>query len=114
MGAFKPFSSDRRDYCTNDTTTGYISIPNTSTPDPTNFEIKKKITINGYPIFWVQYPDVENYEGNKILVYPKHFNTEIIKDRMDPHFFTRGDSPIARFEPTAYGWLLAKTLTKNL
>jgi len=85
-----------------------------STPDPKDFKVIKQIIVNGYPIFWVKYPSVKNYEGNKILMYPKFFNTDIIKNKMDPHFFTEGDSPIARFEPTAYGWKLATTLSKNL
>lgn len=85
-----------------------------STPDPYNFKIKKQEIINGYPILIVNYPDVKNYEGNKILMYPKYFDLNILAKRMDPHFFTHGDSPIARFEPTKYGWELAVTLAKNL
>jgi len=117
MGVIKWFSSDSRD-------TSYpqqfeaSTITNVervnSTPDPIKFEIKKKVIINGFPIYWVQYLDVTNYEGNKILMYPKYFDTGVLRNRMDPHFFTKGDSPIARFEPTAFGWKLAETLAKNL
>ena len=70
--------------------------------------------VNEFPIFFVNYPGVENYEGNKILMYPKYFNTDVLLNRMDPHFFTDGESPIARFEPTKYGWKLAITLALNL
>ena len=114
MGVFKPFSSDSRDCEKVRVETQYIPIENTSTPDPTNFRVLRKKIVNGFPIYMVRYPGVKNYEGLKILMYPKHFNTETIKNRMDPHFFTKGDSPIARFEPTEYGWSLAITLAKSL
>lgn len=108
-----PFSSDFRD-CSKEDNKKEQSIRLNSTPDPTNFKIIKSIVVNGYPIFWVRYPGVSNYEGNKILMYPKFFDTNQIKNKMDPHFFTEGDSPIARFEPTKYGWKLATTLAENL
>jgi len=85
-----------------------------STPDPTEFEIVRKIRENGYPILWVRYPGVTNYEGHKILMYDKHFDLKRIQDRIDPHFFTEGDSPIARFVPTAAGLAMAIVLANNL
>ena len=114
MGVIKHFSADSRDNCGKYYTgSEWKPIQQTSTPDPTNFKIERKKVVNGFPIFWVKYPGVENYEGNKILMYPKHFNTDLIKDRMDPHFFDKGDSPMARFEPTHLGWRAAITLAKN-
>lgn len=107
------FSSDSRD-CTDIPKKGFVPVEGSSTPDPTNFKVMKEITVNGYPIFFVNYPGVKNYEGNKILMYPKFFNTGLLKLRMDPHFFTKGDSPIARFEPTRYGWELAIKLAESL
>ena len=77
-------------------------------------EIVKKMIENGYPILWVRYPDVTNYEGHKILMYDKFFDLELIQDRIDPHFFTEGDSPIARFVPTGAGLAMAIILAKNL
>ena len=118
MGVIKWFSSDSRSNCCFNGD-GMVNketqiIRVNSTPDPTKFKILKNFHVNGYPIFLVQYEDVENYEGRKILMYPKNFNTELLENRMDPHFFTEGDSPIARFEPTKYGWELAMTLAKAL
>jgi hypothetical protein len=115
MGIKWWFSSDSRD-CGCASTERVIEkmITVNSTPDPTKFEVKKIEIVNGYPILLVNYPDVENYEGNKILMYPKHFDLDTLSKRIDPHFFTKGDSPIARFEPTEYGWKLAKILAKNL
>lgn len=84
-----------------------------STPDPYQYNILRKEIVDGYPILMVFYPDVTNYEGKKILMYPKNFNLDLIKDKIDPHFFDDGDSPIARFEPTNYGWHMAITLAKN-
>ena len=85
-----------------------------STPDPIKFEVVKIDIVNGYPILLVNYPNVVNYEGDKILMYEKNFDLRKIANHLDPHFFTAGDSPIARFEPTDYGWELAITLAKAL
>ena len=113
MGVFKWFSSDSRD-C------GGFPQPSTeiqrvrSTPDPTKFVIRKKEIVNGYPILVVHYPDVLNYEGIKVLMYDKNFDLRLISERIDPHFFKEGDSPIARFEPTAAGIAMAHILATNL
>ena len=85
-----------------------------STPDPTRFVIRKKEIVNGYPILVVQYLDVLNYEGIKVLMYDKDFDLELIQDRIDPHFFKEGDSPIARFVPTAAGIAMAIKLANTL
>jgi len=113
MGLIKWFSSDSRDCNQTKIVEVEKIIKVNSTPDPTKFEIKWTRVENGFPIYWVIYPGVTNYEGHKILMYPKYFNTNLIKDRMDPHFFDKGDSPIARFEPTALGWRAAIALAKN-
>ena len=113
MGAWKFFSSDSRD-CTERVKTEFVPVENTSTPDPTDFKVNKQIIVNGYPILFVNYPGVKNYEGNKILMYSKHFNLGLLIRRIDPHFFTEGDSSIARFEPTEFGWELAIKLAEVL
>jgi len=114
MKPFSANSADSRDTCSKSERIVEKIVRVNSTPDPTNFIIIKHEVINGFPIFLVRYPEVENYEGHKVLMYPQNFNTDLLAIRMDPHFFTNGDSPIARFEPTAYGWLLAETLANNL
>lgn len=117
MGLNLLFSTDSRD------SRGYVmSDPDrpvrvervNSTPDPTNFTVVKTKIVNGYPILWVHYPDVQNYEGNKILMYDKNFDLELISKRIDPHFFTEGDSPIARFVPTVAGLVMAVKLAETL
>jgi len=118
MGSIKWFSSDSRDVpCTPFDRTNRTVIKEVrvnSTPDPANFIIIKHEVVNGFPIYLVRYPGVENFEGHKVLMYPQNFNTDLLANRMEPHFFTKGDSPIARFEPTSYGWLLAITLAKTM
>lgn len=108
----KYFSSDSRD-CGCPPYSGDVERVN-STPNPRNFTLVKKKIVNGYPILWVHYPDVENYEGNKILMYDKNFDLRRLLERIDPHFFVLGDSPIARFVPTAAGLAMAVILAKNL
>jgi len=117
MGLNLLFSSDSRDcrgYAMSDPDRPVKVERVNSTPDPTKFEIVKEMVENGYLILWVRYPDVQNYEGHKILMYDKYFDIELLQDRIDPHFFTEGDSPIARFVPTAAGLAMAIILAKNL
>lgn len=87
-----------------------------STPDSSKFTIIKEYLINNYSILLIRYDDVDNFEGQKILMYPKFFDLNLLKNKnkIDPHFSTDGFSPIARFEPTEYGLKLAFTLAKNL
>lgn len=87
-------------------------LPN---PDPHNFVIRGIEVVKGFPIIYVNYPDCTNYEGNKILVYDRGFpiNDLIKSKRLDPHFYTEQDSPIARFEPTQRGWEMAISFAKN-
>jgi len=108
MGISMFGSSDSRDCGGND----FVRV--NSTPDPTRFTLVKQRIVNGYPILWVHYSDVENYEGNKILMYEKNFDLRRLKNRIDPHFFELGDSPIARFVPTEEGYNMAITIAKNL
>ena len=85
-----------------------------STPDPTNFVIRHKEIINGYPLLIVQYPDVLNYEGIKILLFPKNFDLTLIEKKIDPHFSKEKTTPIARFIPNEEGIKMAKLLAKKL
>jgi len=86
-----------------------IEVP-TGNPDPTKFKIIRDQTMGNNVIAEIEYPDSNNYEGRKILVY-KGITTEALlaAEYLDPHFCNSTDhiSPIARFEPTEYGWHLA-------
>lgn len=110
MGVFKLFSADSRSYEPCSEVPKQETFINSNNPDPSNFIIMQYKFINRYTILKVKYPDCTNYEGEKILVYDEGFNVdELIRSkRLDPHFFTEGDSPIARFEPTKRGWTMAE------
>jgi len=109
MGLNFFFSRDSRDYSRYPVEQPVIlqKMPN---PDPSNFIIKDSFSHKGYRILWVNYPDCTNYEGDKILVYPPSVDVSLLvaKNKLDPHFFNLGDSPIARFEPTKKGWVMAQ------
>ena len=91
-------------------------IKNNPNPDPSKFKIIERLSVEGYPLLWVNYPNCTNYEGNKILLYDKGCDVQKLIDekRLDPHFFKDGDSPIARFEPTPRGWQFAIHLINAL
>ncbi len=67
----------------------------------------------------VIYPDCTNYEGQKILVFadttiPQLYAATVL----DPHFTNQAPAgalvPVARFEPTARGWKLARICAEAL
>ena len=78
-------------------------------PRPTNFKILEGGMNKDFTIIKVKYPDCDNYEGEKILVYKGHVLKEVMAlKELDPHFCDKGHlSPIARFEPTEEGLELA-------
>ena len=86
-------------------------------PNPSNYIILDKIEYeNKLTILKIQYPNCINFEGIKILVFNKPLIDIINQKLIDPHFSDNNKyiSPIARFEPTSYGWNTAKTLCEYL
>ena len=88
------------------------------TPSPLkeNYEILRTEQIENYLIVLIQYKDVDNYEGKKILLYDNCSIEDLIKQELiDPHFAENKEmySPIARFEPTNKGWDIAIKLCKS-
>jgi hypothetical protein len=84
-----------------------VTNPN---PDPSKFNIITWVPVDKYLVVCIEYPNCENYEGKKVLVYEdltieqlRRFNT------IDPHFSesTKFKSPIARFIPTTTGMDMA-------
>jgi len=57
----------------------------------------------------VKYWNATNYEGVKILVYQG-----ALPARLDPHFCDKHKSPIARFEPTERGWMMAAAFASSI
>lgn len=111
MGITKLISSS--DFDDNDNELKQIITPS---PNPDNFDIIDYIETNDNLVIKVRYKDVNNYEGLKILVY-RNCNTILldIQGMIDPHFSQNENyhSPVARFEPTEWGWKTACELAKN-
>jgi len=84
-------------------------------PDPKNYKVKRAWEKNGVSVLLVNYPDSENYEGNKILVFEGSVDDILKQGVLDPHFSENGKffSPFARFEPTDRGWQMAMTLANE-
>ena len=79
-------------------------------PDPSNYELLSHVHVGSHLVVKIRYPDCSNYEGEKILLYSNITLDELLEhNALDPHFCDREDciSPVARFEPTVYGWKLA-------
>lgn len=92
--------------------TGSASIGN---PNPKNYKIIKAEEVNGNLVIMINYPDCTNYEGNKILVYRHTRLTTIVNMvDIDPHFSENKLGPIARFEPTQLGWIMAIRLAHTM
>ena len=86
-------------------------------PDPSRFVIEKIKSIENFTIVKVHYPNCNNYEGRKILVYKNIISDKIIKSTaLDPHFCDDDThiSPVARFEPTNRGWRYAISFCKSI
>lgn len=80
-------------------------------PNPKRFDVIRSLVVNGYLIVRVNYPNCNNYEGNKILVFPKDVTMNDLWDQevIDPRFSDDEEfhHPVARFIPTARGWNMA-------
>jgi len=84
-------------------------------PDPFNYKIVSAKEVGRFLILKINYPDCNNYEGNKILVFRGVTLIDVVNQRViDPHFFADAKlvSPIARFVPTDEGWDMAVRLTE--
>lgn len=90
----------------------FKKLPN---PNPKNFKITRCETGRTHCVVMVRYPDCKNYEGLKVLLMPINFEEVYKLKELDPHF-CEGDhpSPIARFEPTDKGWMMAVTMMRMI
>lgn len=80
-----------------------------SPPNPYVFQVERQVSMAGWTILMVRYPDATNYEGRKILVYHHPIQVVLEQKKLDPHFCDEQGciSPVARFEPTEQGWMMA-------
>lgn len=102
---------------------GYRDHPNTpqksvplGNPVPTRFTVVRTEQCGRFTVAEIHYPDCQNYEGNKILVFEGTSVAKVRKLRsIDPHFCERKEhiSPIARFAPTKRGWSNAIVFCRN-
>lgn len=92
---------------------GYV--PSQCNPIPSNFTVVDEYQGDGCCCVMVNYPDCNNYEGDKILVFISYTVGDIkAMSSLDPHFSEFGISPFARFKPTPQGWTIAKLLVKSM
>ena len=92
----------------------YKKLPN---PNPNNYILKKYERHKNYVLMEINYPDCNNYEGNKILLYKETDLYDLLNQKyIDPHFSEnkKFKSPIARFEPTENGWKMGLKLIEAL
>jgi len=107
-----PAPSPNASYSDQETIRALTKKPPAGNPDPNNYKVVKAKELAGHLILQLNYPDCTNYEGNKILVFKGITLIDLINQRkIDPHFFKHSQykSPIARFEPTDMGWIMAET-----
>lgn len=85
-------------------------------PDPSNFIIERIESHGGWTVAEIRYPDAQNYEGRKILVYRASLDEIRKMTKLDPHFCDHRHclSPFARFVPTAEGWSAAVALAESM
>ena len=97
------FSKHSYDNCINSNT-----LPN---PNPNNWELLHCAKYPNATVLKVRYTGCTNFEGIKVLVYLGNFDPP---KYLDPHFEDTYNSPIARFKPDNYGWILANTFASHL
>jgi hypothetical protein len=82
-----------------------------SAPNPFRYKVLLTEYFDNATLLVVEYPDCENYEGKKILVYGGRFEPN---GCLDPHFSREGRSPIARFKPEHHILELARLFCEGI
>jgi hypothetical protein len=86
-------------------------------PDPSGARVLDTRKIGDFLLAIVEYPDADNYEGRKILVY-KGVTSRQLRSwaKIDPHFskMCPQRSPIARFVPTPEGERMAELFCRSM
>lgn len=95
-----------------------VEVPNPLNPDPKVFIVERieHKNMGGHLVTQVRYPNCQNYEGRKILVFCGMTLEQLVNlDILDPHFSSEKPelSPIARFVPTELGWKMAIDFATN-
>jgi len=84
--------------------------PSTDTkpnPNPYRFTLRNLYNSEKYMMLVVNYQDCTTYDGDKVLVYKREDEGEVLgmlqANNLDPHFLEDRVSPIARFVATDEG-----------
>lgn len=64
-----------------------------------------------FTIALVKYGDVQKYGGLKLSLYLRTVWDKINKTALDPHFYPDNAGPVARFEPSEWGVIMALRAT---
>jgi len=85
-------------------------------PNKYRFNVKRRKNIGNACVAEINYPDCDNHDGDKILVYSDANILDMGLEALclDPHFLHVGNSPVARFEPTEIGWKYAISFAKMI
>lgn len=92
---------------------------NKKQPRADNYNIINSIQVGPHLVLEIHYPNCQNYEGKKILVFKNvELDTLLLRNNnlIDPHFSDNPNfqSPIARFQPTQEGLEIAIQFTKEI
>ena len=83
----------------------------TPNPNPYKFSLRNLYNSEKYVMLVVNYTDATTYDGDKILIYKRSDEGEVLgmlqKGHLDPHFLEDSVSPVARFVATEEGIDLA-------
>jgi len=88
-----------------------------SNPDPSRYKIIEYYEHSNNLLIKARYPNCENYEGIKILLYRNLTIQDLMSQKLiDPHFSDRTDykSPFIRLEPTEQGWRMGVLICKTI
>jgi hypothetical protein len=119
MGVNGASSSRGRSRSSSSYDSGYSPPPPPALPNPKpdNFKFVQVQEVKNHIVVKVNYPDANNYEGNKVMLYRNAKLIDLVNQKtLDPHFSNSKKmlSPFARFEPTEDGWKAAITLAGAL
>lgn len=122
MGMGFPFGSARRSRGGYEEPTRVVEpieppdAPRKGDPVPARFHIQRVFAANGHVAAEIVWPDASNFEGRKIAIYRCDLPELAAAKSLDPHFSEKRGPlvPIARFEPTEYGWSMAVEIVKSI
>lgn len=86
-------------------------------PDPDDFRVERWTAAGEYVVALLRYPNAKTWhDGKKLCVFRADVSQILYAKRIDPHFSEprTPQTPVARFEPTFWGWEQACELANRL